>query len=146
MTSRPSELFAISAAVLLVFSFLSRLLPTQSQVSIRLQSVVYGFPPSTVCLAMASLLLFFAAIYATWPLPMDYRIGLWHYWITALAIAAFWGSFYLCAFHAPTRSSLTSFQTVALFGQFVSIMVIALAQGIFVANLTLAIIRLRHPA
>ena len=146
MANRPSELFAISAAVLVVFSFLSRLLPTQSGVSINLRSVVYGFSPSTVCLGMASLLCFFAAIYSIWPLPMNYRVGLWHYWITALAIVAFWTSFYLFAFHALPSSSLTVYQTIALFGQFVSIIVIVLAQAIFVVNLTLAIVRLRHPA
>jgi hypothetical protein len=146
MANRPSELFAISAAVLLVFSFVSRLLPTQSGVSIHLGSMVYGFPPSTVCLAMASLLCFFAAIYAIWPLPMNYSVGLWHYWITVLAIVAFWTSFYLFTFHALRSSNLSMYQTIALFGQFVSIIVIVLVQAIFVVNLTLAIVRLRHPA
>ncbi len=143
MANRPSELFAISAAALLAFSFLSRFLPTQNFVGIHLRSVVYAFSPSTVCLAMASLLCFFAAIYSIWPLPMNYRVGLWHYWITALAIVAFWASFYLFIFHPLPSSNLAP---IALFGQLVSTIVIVLAQAIFVVNLTYAIVRLRHPA
>ncbi len=146
MANRPSELFAISAAVLLLFSFLSRLLATQSGVSITLGNVAYSFPPSAVCLWMASLLGFFAAVYSFWPLPMSHRVGLWHYWVTALAIVAFWTSFYLFAFHALPSSNLTMYQTILLFGQFVSMIFIVLAQVIFVVNLTLAIVRFRHPA
>lgn len=146
MASRPSDLFAISAAALLIFSFLSRLLASPTGVSITLWNVGYVFSPSTVSLVMASLLCFFAAIYAIWPLPMNPTAGLWHYWITVLAIAAFWISFYLFTFHSLPSSNLTLYQTVALFGQFLSTMVIVLAQAIFVVNLMSAMVRLRRPA
>jgi hypothetical protein len=146
MANRPSDLFAISAAALLLFSFLSRILASPTGVSVTLGNVGYVFSPSTVSLVMASLLCFFAAVYAIWPLPMNPTAGLWHYWITVLAIAAFWISFYLFAFHALPRSNLTLCQPVALFGQFVSIIVIVLAQGIFFVNLMSAIVRLKRPA
>jgi hypothetical protein len=95
---------------------------------------------------MASFLCFFAAIYSIWPLPMNYSAALWHYWITVLAVATFWASFYLFAFHAFPNSKVTPYREVALFGQFVSIIVIALAQTIFVGNLIFAAVRLRLSA
>jgi hypothetical protein len=143
MATRPSELFAISATVLLLFSFLSRLLATQSSLSITVGSVAYAFPPSTVSLIMASLLCFFAAIYSIWPLPLNPTAAVWHYWITAFAMAAFWACFYFFAFHVLRDSKITPVQTIALFGQFVSLIVVAFAQTIFVGNLVFTVVQLR---
>lgn len=143
--TRPSELFAFSATVLLVFSFLSRLLPSQAGISIRLRNVGYVFPPSTAFLVMGSFLCFFAAIYSLWPLHMNNKAATWHYWVTITAIVAFWACFYLFALEASRESTLTERQTAALFGQFASMGVILFAQAIFVVNLTLAVVRLRHP-
>jgi hypothetical protein len=144
LATRPSELFAISAAVLLGLSFLSRLSPGQAGISIAVRNVGYVFPPSTVFLAMASFLCFFAAISSRWPLSLNNRAAVWHYWITAAAIAAFWFCFYFFAFHATRESDLTVRQTAALLGQFISMMVILLAQTIFVANLAFAVVRFQN--
>jgi hypothetical protein len=141
---RPSELFAITAAVLLASSFLSRFLHIQTDVSIVVHEAGYVFPPSTVFLVMASFLCFFAATYSLWPLPLNNKAAAWHYWITTAAIAAFWLCFYFFAFKAPRESGLGLYQTAALLGQFVSVIVILLAQAIFVVNLILALVRLRR--
>ncbi len=140
----PSELFAVSAAVLLVCSFLCRLLQIQTGVSIVVHKVGYVFPPSTIFLVMASFLCFFAATYSLWPVPLGNKAAAWHYWITATAIAAFWFCFYFFAFKAPQESSLSSYQTGALFGLFASAIGILLAQAIFVVNLIFAVVRLRR--
>src|SRR6267154_5247591 len=123
MASRPSELFAISAALLLGFSFLSRLASSRAGISIALHSVGYVFPPSTVFLVMASFFCFFATIYATWPPHMNPKAGAWHYWIAAVGITAFWVCFYLCAFNFVPVSNLGPYSTAAFFGQFISVAV-----------------------
>jgi hypothetical protein len=99
--------------VLLGLSFLSRLSLGQAGISIAVRTVGYGFPPSTVFHAMAWFLSFFAAIYSRWPLSLNNRAAVWHYWITAAAIAAFWFCFHFFAFHAPRESDLTVRQTAA---------------------------------
>ncbi len=142
--ARPSELFAISATVLLVLSFLSRLSPSHAGVSISLRRIGYVFPPSTVFLVMAMFLCFFSVIYSLWPLPLNVKAAFWHYWCTAVAIAAFWVCFYFFALHVPRDSNSTVSQTLVLFGQSVSMMMILLAQTIFVVNLFLAVGQFRH--
>ena len=144
MATRPSELFAISAVVLLVLSFLSRLQARQTLLSINVGNTGYGFPPSTVFLAMASLLCLSATIYAIWPLRMNLKAGVWHYWMTAIPIAVYWICFYLFAFRSASAPKLSSHQTAAVFGQFVSLGMILPAQAILVANLILAVLRLRN--
>jgi hypothetical protein len=139
MATSPSDLFAISAAVLLVLSFLSRLPGSRAGVSTTLHSVGYVFSPSTVFLVMASFLCFFAAVYSVWPLPMNQKAGIWHYWTTAVAIAAFWVCFFLFAFRVSPDSILTPYGKAALLGQFGSMIVILLAQTIFVVNLIFAV-------
>jgi preprotein translocase subunit SecG len=142
MTTRPSELFAISAAALIVFSLLSRRLADQGGVSIAMGDVGYVFSASAVSLVMASFLCFFAVIYSIWPLLMSQRAGIWHYWITTASIIAFWICFYLFILRGSSDSSLTAYRKAYLFGQFGSMLVMALAQTIFVFNFVIAIIRL----
>jgi len=143
VATRPSELFAISATILLVLSFLSRLSTTQTGVGVHLRSTVHVFPPSTVFLMMASLLCFSAAIYAIVPLQMNVKAGVWHYWMTAIPIVIFWACFYLFVFRQADGAN-TSYRLAVLLGQFISLAVILIAQTIFAANLMVAVIRLRN--
>lgn len=143
MATRPSELFAISAAALLVLSFLSRLPTTQTSVGIHVGNVAYMFPPSAVFLVMATLLCFWAAAYAIWPLHMNLKAGIWHYWMTAVPIAVFWACFYLFGFRL-TSTKNTPYRLAVLLGQFMSLGVILLAQTMFIANLIFAVVRLRN--
>lgn len=142
MATRPSELFAVSAAVLVVLSFLSRFPAKQALLSVTVRNIDYEFPPSAVFLVMSSLLCLSAAIYAIWPLRMNMTAGLWHYWVTAAAIAVFWACFY--SFPMQESRPNTSKRLGLLLGQFVSLGVILLAQTIFVSNLIFAVIRLRN--
>jgi hypothetical protein len=93
---------------------------------------------------MATFLCFFSVIYSLWPLPMNVKAAFWHYWCTVIAIAAFWACFYFFALHVPRDSNVTLPQTTTLFGQFVSMIIILLAQAIFVVSLILAAAQLRH--
>jgi hypothetical protein len=143
--TRPSELFAASAALLLVFSFLQRLSASLAGVSIHLHKVVYVFSPGTLCIVMASFLCFFAAVYSIWPLLINAKAATWHYWTTAAGIAIFWVCFYLFAVYFSPGSRPSTFVTSVLLAQAVSVIFVLLAQMIFVVNLSLVIVRLIHP-
>ena len=143
--TRTSELFAISTAALLILSFLSRFSANQGGISIQLRNVAYVLPPSTVCLIMASLLCFSAAVYSLWPLPMNLKAGTWHFWSTAVAIAAFSACYYLFALRLEPVAGFESYKKAALLGLFSSLILGALAQIVFVVNLMLAVVRLPHP-
>jgi hypothetical protein len=142
VATRPSELFAVSAAVLLMLSFLSRFPAKQALFSVTVRNTGYGFPPSAVFLVMASVLCFAAAVYAIWPLQMNMKAGIWHYWVTVVGIATFWMCFY--SFPLNESGSNTSYRLAMLLGQLMSLGVILLAQAIFVANLLFAVVRLRN--
>jgi hypothetical protein len=142
--ARPSDLFAVSAALLLVFSFLSRLFASQASVSIHLHKVAYAFSPSTLYIVMASFLCFFAAVYSIWPLSMNVKAATWHYWTTVAGIAVFWGCFYLFVVYFSPGSRPSTLLTAVLLAQAGAVTLVLLAQMIFVVNLTVAVIRLRQ--
>jgi hypothetical protein len=140
--SRPSEICAISAAVLLILSFVSRLSARPTLFSIVVRQTSYGFAPNTIFLAMAAVLAVSAAMYAFWPLQMNVKAGAWHSWVTVGGIAVFWICFYLF----PVDRSLpeaNSYMLVLLLGQLTSLGAVLLAQIVFVGNLVVAVVQLR---
>jgi hypothetical protein len=70
---------------------------------------------------------------------MNHRAAFRQHWLTATEIVDFLGCFYCFAFRAR-ESKLSLYQNVALFGLFISMIVIFLAQTIFVVDLTFAVV------
>jgi hypothetical protein len=80
MPARPSELFVMSAIVLLVFALIT--LFTSSSVaglSITWRGTGYVLPPSSLCTGLATALCFFATTYSLWMLPFNRSAALWHF-------------------------------------------------------------------
>ena len=62
---KASELFVISALILLGFSLVARFIsPSGLGISIAWRGSGYVLPPSSICIALATTSCFFASIYA----------------------------------------------------------------------------------
>lgn len=134
---RLSELFVISAIILLVFALLARFVsPSGLGISLPWRGTGYVFPPAAVCIAQATALYFFASVYSFYMLPFNRAAILWHFWLTSAGIAVFWASFYRVV------PSLPALQT-ALLTLFVSPLVVLLAQLICAWNVIQAVTRMR---
>ena len=95
MMERPSELFVISALILLGFSLVTPFITTSAMgMSIPWRGVGYVIPPRSMCISLATVLCFYAAIYSFWMLPFNRTMALWHFWLTSVGIAIFWIFFY----------------------------------------------------
>jgi len=138
--TRPAELFAIAALVLLVLRELGRtFLTVPSGFAISIRGTGYVFPPESVAIVVATFLCFFAAIYSLSLLPFNVKAGLWHFWITSVGLAFFWICFYL----VPVVGSGTSgFGKAAVWGWFVSALIVLLVQVLFVVNLVYSLAHL----
>ena len=133
---RVSELFVISAMVLLGFTLVARFInPSAVGVSITWRSVGYSLPPSSISVALATALCFFAAIYSLWMLPFNRTAMLWHFWLTTIGIGIFWLSLYRTG-SAPADSR------TAAWGVFAALAVVLLTQLIFVWNFLQAIFKM----
>jgi len=135
---KPSELFALSALLLLIFALIARFVsPSGLGISIHLGGVAYVLPPSTVCIALATALCFFATTYSIWMVPFNRTATLLHFWLTAFGIAVFWLSFYRAG-AAPSNSG------AALWSVFLTPPLVLLTQLIFVWNVIQALSKLRQ--
>jgi hypothetical protein len=133
---RPSELFVITTILLLLFALFARFIsPSDVGISIHWRANAFMFPPGSVCIALATALCFFAAIYSLWMLPFSRTATLLHFWLTSIGIALFWLSFYRAATNLPNSPT-------ALWTFFVSTAVVLLAQVIFVWNVIQAIVKM----
>jgi hypothetical protein len=132
---RPSELFAISALILVAIGLLARLVFAPGLgVSISWNRTGYVLPPSMVCYAIAAALCFFAVVYSLWMVPFNRTATLVHFWTTTAGTAAF-----LVAFYRLGSNPSSVRPTVWLvFGVPVAV---ALAQVIFVWNFVQALAR-----
>jgi hypothetical protein len=135
---RPAELFAIAATALLIFRFVGPVFTSPVFLDIHFRGTAYAFSPESVYLVMASFLCFYAFAYSLWILPLNRGAGLWHFWLTISAIAVFWVCFYLPPWLLEGKSH-SGFGYGAVVGWFVSLLVLLLAQIIFVLNFALAI-------
>jgi hypothetical protein len=136
---RPRELFAISASLLLVFALSATyIIPTISGIMTHVGRTLYLFSPSSVCIALATMLCFFATIYSLGMLPFNPTLSLWHFWLTGIGIAVF-----LCAFYLSTANLAGS--RAALWAVLVSPAVVLLGQVLFVWNFIQAILKMHQP-
>jgi hypothetical protein len=106
----------------------------------------YGFSAASIYIFMAALLSLFAAVYAFWIVPLKQNVGSWHFWLTTVGLCLFWASYYSfssVASNVRLKESTGMITAVAL-GWLTSVIVVTIAQGIFIANLISAILRLRH--
>ena len=140
--TRPTEICAISAAALLILSFVSRLSARPAFFSIVVRRTSYGFAPDSIFMAMAAVLSLSAAAYAFWPLPMNVKAGAWHSWVTVGGIAVFWMCFYLFPVDRNPPGA-KSYMLALLLGQLASLGAVLLAQTVFIGNLVVALVRLR---
>ena len=130
---KASELFAMTALVLLVFALVARFIsPSGLGMSIKWRGTGYVLPPSTISFAMATGMCFFAATYSLWMLPFNRTAALSHFWLTAIGIAVFWLAFY------RVGASLANSRT-ALWIVFAAPAIVLLTQVIFVWNLIQAL-------
>jgi len=98
---KASEMFVIGALVLLGFALVARSInPSPLGISITWRGTGYVLPPSTISIALATALCFFATIYSLWMLPFSRRAMLWHFWLTSIGIGVFWLAFYRGSPHA----------------------------------------------
>ena len=133
---RPSELFVISAIILLGFALVARFInPSGLGIFITWRSTAYILPPSSISIAMATALCLFAAIYSLWMLPFNRTGILWHFWPTAIGIGVFWLSFYRAGSTLPHSRT-------AVWAVFMSPAVVLLTQVVFVWNLIQAIFKM----
>ena len=93
--SRPAELFAVGAILLLAAGLISRLAhaPNQGFVTVHARGSAYGFSIETVRLFMAAFFAVFAAIYSFWVIPMSQTAAASHFWLTAAGTVLFWTFF-----------------------------------------------------
>lgn len=143
--ARSTALFAIGAICLLLSAFIARRFgPALAAFHVAHRG--YGFPPSSVFVFMAALLCGFAAVYSLYLLPMNQKAAVWHFWLTAGGILLFWVGFYsFSALVARGGSWQAGRAVVAIGASWVcSFALIVVAQGIFVANVIAAIMKLRH--
>jgi hypothetical protein len=135
-TMKVSELFVITAMVLLGFALASRFMnPSLLGFSIRWHGTGYVLQPNSICIALATALCFVATIYSLWMLPFNRTAMLWHFWLTTIWIAVFWFSFF------QVGSALPNSRT-AVWAVFVSAAVVLLTQILFVWNLLQAIFKM----
>ena len=136
---KASELFVISALILLVFAQVARFIaPSSMGISIHWGGTGYVLPPSAVCIALATASCFFATIYSLWMLPFNRTATLLHFWLTACGIGVFW----LCFYRADT--TLPDSRT-AIWAVFAAPVMVLLTQVIFIWNLIQAISKMpRH--
>lgn len=129
---KTAELFVIVALILLVFALVARfVMPSSLGVSITWRGTGYVLPPSFVCIAMATMLCFFASSYSLWMLPFNRTAMWWHLSLTTIGIGVFWLAFY----RAPNSR-------IALWAVFMAPVAILLTQVIFVWNLIQAVFRM----
>ena len=133
------DLFAISAFVLLGFTFLIRFInATPLGISVAWRGTGYVIPPEAISVAMATLLCFCATTYSLWMLPFNRGAMLLHFWLTAIGIAVFWFSF-LASNSTESRSN------IAVWAVFLVPVAVLLTQLIFVWNLFQAIVNMPRP-
>jgi len=136
---RPPDLFVISALLLLVFALSARSIsPSVLGITTHWRGTLYVFPPSSICIALATMLCFFATIYSLWMLPFNRTLSLWHFWLTSVGIAVFLSALYLSTANLP--GSRTALWTVL-----VSPAVVLLVQVLFVWNFIQAILKMPRP-
>src|SRR5215467_4695757 len=129
---KATELYVIAALILLVFALVARFItPSGIGVSITWRGTGYALPPSFICIALATLLCFFASIYSLWMLPFNRTATWWHFSLTAIGIGVFWLAFY----QVPNSRT-------AVWAVFVAVAAILLTQVIFVWNLVQAIFKM----
>jgi hypothetical protein len=133
---KASEMFVIGALVLLGFALVARFInPSPLGISIHWRGNGYVLPPSTISIALATALCFFATIYSLWMLPFSRTAMLWHFWLTSIGIGVFWLAFYRAGSALPNSRT-------ALWVVFVSPAVVLLTQVIFVWNLLQALFKM----
>jgi len=126
--------FVIAALILLAFSLLSPFITaTTLGVSIPWRGTGYVIPPRSVCIALATLLCFFATIYSFWMLPFNRTAALWHFWLTSIGIAMFCISFYRAA--EPISPTV-------IWSVLISLAAVLVTQAIFVWNVIQAIAKM----
>ena len=125
---RMPDLFAIGAFVLLGFAFIARFIGTSIGISVAWRGTGYVIPPEAVAVAMATAMCFCSTIYSLWMLPFNRQAMLWHFWLTVVAIAVFWLSFY------SARS-----ERIAVWAMSLTPAAVLFAQIIFVWNVLQAI-------
>ncbi|MGA9473552.1 MAG: hypothetical protein WBV36_13890 [Terriglobales bacterium] len=131
-----SELFVISAIILLAFALASRFINSSGVgIDIHLRDTAYVLPPLSICVAQATALCFFATIYSLWMLPFSRTAALWHFWFTTIGIGVFWLSLY-------RAGSTGADHRAAVWTVFVSPAVVLLTQVIFAWNLLQAIFKI----
>src|ERR1017187_6983241 len=128
---KASEMFVIDALILLGFALVARFINSSALgISITWRGTGYVLPPSTISIALATLMCFFATIYSLWMLPFSRTATLLHFGLTALGILVFWVAFYLA------QNSRAAVWTV-----FAAPAGVLLVQSIFVWNLFHAVFR-----
>jgi len=100
-----SEMFVIGALVLLGFALVARFInPSPLGISITWRGTGFVLPPSTISIALATALCFFATIYSLWMLPFSRTAMLWHFWLTSIGIGVFWLAFYRAGSALPNSA------------------------------------------
>ena len=137
--ARTPDLFAVGALILLCFSLFSRsIAPSSAGIATTWRGYICVFPPSSICIALATILCFFATVYSLWMLPFNRTLSLFHFWLTFTAIAVFLSAFYLSTANLPGSRT-------ALWMVLVSPAIVLAIQLLFVWNFVQAILRMPRP-
>jgi hypothetical protein len=143
MTRTPALMFAIAAFGVLALGIWSQILSSHTLFHFR----AYVLPVSSLCFFVATLLCSCAVVYGLWMLRMNATAALWHFALTCIGLTVFGISFYEIT-DMLTKGNFSSQQTMSAlaWGQVISVAIVSIAQGIFVVNFILAMIRLRSSA
>jgi len=88
----PARWFAATSVVLFIFAFIARVWPPGGM-DLQVHDTYFVLSPSSVFLGMAFSVAIFATTYCV--LSASPGAASWHFWLTALGLAAFWISSYL---------------------------------------------------
>ena len=135
--TRPAKWFAVAALVVLLFSFVSRLLSSQRSLDLAIHDTYFVILPTRVSLLMAGVLTLFAGVYHF--LPLKRQAAACHFWVTTTGIAGFWMSFYLWGYLAsePARRS-SSWETGTAVAFVVFTLTVLISPAVLLVNIALA--------
>ena len=139
-----SRLFAAYGFLLLLVAVsCPYMFPETSMVSFRIRGIMYGFPPASVCVWLATVSCCFAAVYSFYMLPFSRAAEMWHFGITAVAASLTLISFYWLFVAMPDQvrqGDLTGVNYAVACVLLTAPILALAAQGIFVFNLARAVV------
>lgn len=138
--TRPAELFAIEAIIVVIVGLLFRA-PVMMAVHLRGQRGGFTVPTDTVALVIAACFCFFAAAYSFSMLSMSMKAAYWHFWLTTVFVGLWWAAWVGIGSRFPANGVVSPWQAVILYTWSLSVLCLISTQLIFAVSFLKAIFR-----